>query len=116
MKFDLSFLPTNATDEDIFEEIRRVDSIVNKKIQCLTNKGLIEDEILVGADGPYSRVGNSFNMLNGRKYKTAKITAPIRAIMLYCLFIKAVAPWEIASAISFIFSSPRGFLSMLKLK
>ncbi|MBI4155005.1 NAD(P)-binding protein [Candidatus Woesearchaeota archaeon] len=46
-------------------------SIVNKKIQCLTNKGLIEDEILVGADGPYSRVGNSFNMLNGRKYKTA---------------------------------------------
>jgi len=48
-----------------------VASIVNKKIQCLTNKGLIEDEILVGADGPYSRVGNSFNMLNGRKYKTA---------------------------------------------
>jgi len=32
MKFDLNFLPTNATDKDIFEEIRRVDSIVNKKI------------------------------------------------------------------------------------
>ena len=30
MKFDLNFLPTNATDEDIFEEIRRVDRIVNK--------------------------------------------------------------------------------------
>lgn len=31
MKFDLNFLPTNATDEDIFEEIRRVDKIVNKQ-------------------------------------------------------------------------------------
>jgi len=30
MKFDLNFLPTNATDEDIFEEVRRVDHIINK--------------------------------------------------------------------------------------
>jgi len=32
MKFELNFLPANATDEDIFEEIRRVDSLVAKTI------------------------------------------------------------------------------------
>ncbi len=31
MNFDLNFLPTDATDEDVFEEIRRVDRIVNKQ-------------------------------------------------------------------------------------
>ncbi len=29
-KFDLNFLPANATDKDIFDEIHRVDRIVNK--------------------------------------------------------------------------------------
>jgi len=31
MKFELNFLPDNASDEDLFEEIRRVDQIVNKQ-------------------------------------------------------------------------------------
>jgi hypothetical protein len=31
MKFDLNFLPINATDEDVFEEVRRVNQIVNKR-------------------------------------------------------------------------------------
>lgn len=30
MKFELNFLPTNANDEDIFNEIKRVDTVVNK--------------------------------------------------------------------------------------
>ncbi len=32
MKFELNFLPANATDKDIFEEIKRVNSIVGKTI------------------------------------------------------------------------------------
>lgn len=36
MKFELNFLPSNATDEDIFEHIREVDSLVNKEF--LTQK------------------------------------------------------------------------------
>jgi len=32
MKFELNFLPTNATDEDIFDEVRRVDTIVGKDV------------------------------------------------------------------------------------
>ncbi len=46
-------------------------SFKNGKVNCDTNKGNIQDDVVVGADGPYSRVGSSFNMLNGRKYKTA---------------------------------------------
>ena len=46
-------------------------SIIKDRINCLTNKGVIEDETLIGADGPYSRVGKSFEMLKERKYKTA---------------------------------------------
>lgn len=37
MKFELNFLPTNATDKDIFEEIRRVDSLVGKDILTRTD-------------------------------------------------------------------------------
>ncbi len=31
MKFELNYLPTNATDEDVFAEIRRIDSLLGKK-------------------------------------------------------------------------------------
>ena len=37
MKFELNFLPKNATDEDIFEEIRRIDSLVGKAILTRTD-------------------------------------------------------------------------------
>jgi hypothetical protein len=37
MKFELNFLPKNATDEDIFEEIRRIDSVVGKTILTRTD-------------------------------------------------------------------------------
>lgn len=37
MKFELNFLPANATDEDLFEEIRRVDSLVGKDILTRTD-------------------------------------------------------------------------------
>jgi hypothetical protein len=37
MKFELNFLPKNATDDDIFEEIRRIDSLVGKAILTRTD-------------------------------------------------------------------------------
>ncbi len=72
-KFDryLGEMAESAGAEILFKHRLNSATIENEKVKCNTNKGVIEDEILVGADGPYSRVGNSFNMLNGRKYKTA---------------------------------------------
>ncbi len=46
-------------------------AMLKENIWCDTNKGELQDDILVGADGPYTRVGNSFGMLKSRKYKTA---------------------------------------------
>lgn len=59
MKFDLNFLPTDATDEDIFDEIRRVDALVGKDV--LTKKDFekhskIHPSTLMRRFGDWSKV------------------------------------------------------------
>lgn len=59
MKFDLNFLPTDAKDEDIFDEIRRVDALVGK--DTLTKKDFekhskIHPSTLMRRFGDWSKV------------------------------------------------------------
>ncbi len=75
MKFELNFLPTNASDEDIFEEIRRVDFLVGKDILTRTDfdkQGKINSSTLV------RRFDNWHNVLIkagiGHKYSGRSVT------------------------------------------
>lgn len=75
MKYELNFLPTNATDEDLFEEIRRVDSHVSKDI--LTRKDYdkyskIHSSTLVSRFGSWQNVLTRAGL--GHKYSGRSIT------------------------------------------
>ena len=59
MKFELNFLPSGATDEDIFEHIREIDSIVDKEFltqQDFNTHSKIHSGTLVRRFGDWTKV------------------------------------------------------------
>ncbi len=79
IKFDLDFLSANATDEDIFEEIRRVDTLVGKNILI---KADFDKNSKIHSSTLIRRFGDWQNILEkagiGHKYSGRSISQKMR--------------------------------------